>query len=1798
MDRILFYASLFVITVLGVGIALCAFHILSAKMKRLAIWKMPRLRLVVLAGACVVATIAAQKNTGVRYVDANAPSGGNGLSWNTAARTIDEVSRDLSGGTIYVKPGTYGAFSYWTVGDYISSNPLKIIATGDVGETIINGKMSPKSDVLTPTWTTLQLSGFTVCGVSDIWYVDLDGCVVSNCHEMAACGSAFKNCLLTENSAYFLACTYSGCTVVGNSGSCITAGSSAAWNTIFWNNSSGGGAPNYDILAATNCCMDVMREGTGNFSEDPQFVDAANGNYRLADGSPCIDAGENAATAGDRDLTGSARVKNDHVDIGAYENCPPPPPAQLVYRSTLDSDDAIREPLVGEHGTCANATFVEGKMGMALSVPAGTSVASIPFPDGLPAERGTIEFWAKLNGNKVTFSDGGDPMLLHFSRVSTSEHFGWIEFNANNGGGRGGIGASIGGVGLYSNGYLDSHDYSSIMGDKVSDWHHYALVWNVEGISTLVDCPRFALLLDGKIVAQTNGDGNWRKSAFIANMSVPVQMNLSYPGLSSGKSPYFIDELRVWNADVTTFQQNLDDTETRYVNANAPEGGVGDSWETAARTIGEVSQGMNGGVIWVKPGTYGAFTYKKPQGDGLLKVIATGRLGETVIDGAGTGVLVSDSGEQPTSTELRLEGFIVRNMGAPSRGQCFDRCMVSNFTHGVASSSSFLNCLVVANSAISGEKLFEACSFANCTVVGNVPVVGSSMNGCGAKNTIFWENGALGYTGLVATNCCVEGGMAGAFIIADEPKFVDPAKGNWCLAADSPCIDAGLDAGAVGDRDLAGNVRIQGAHVDIGAYESRPPTPLARLVYHNTLDSADAVVHPVIGATGTCGNATFVDGKVGSALYVPADSNVANLPLPNGLPVSRGCIEFWAKLQEGKTTFRDCGDPIFLRVICANDAVSSFTIEFNANDGGGRGGLCGGLPGLYMTSEGFSYVKYFSNYFTEGNVSDWHHYALVWNVDGIATINGNPRSALLVDGKSIAQTNGDGAWDNEAFLTSVSQPFSMTFSKPGTSDGKSPFTIDELKIWDSDKTTFRGLVTHQSVSYVYDGTAHTLQPAVGAEGDEVLRYALSEEGPFVEEMPTITDAGSLRIWYEVEAEGETTRDSATVTVTKRPLTFTSASAQKPYDGTPLLATNILVSGGVPLGEWFAFSVTGSQTIVGESANGFTWEPQEGTNPDNYDVTVAYGTLKVTMGPVDAGTEYEIIHGETDAVRITRLPYPNGGNVTLPSTLGGLPVAEIAAGALAGTSVTGVRVPSGVVVSGALFENLPNVTNVTLDAGCAVTGALSCRGSAALQEVVVAASVTELAPHAFLGCWALERVVFAGEPPFGNNTNATAELALLTASVRPASLLQMADMICYPATCAAKWEKSLRNLGYGGTYGAYEGEWTGIDSLIADSGNLGKPGQTVVTNEIVTVVSNVIVTVVTNVSPPVVPAEQPSALYAAQVGVASGTVMSGASGWDVVGLPEGMTWDRNTGTLGGTPVVSGTYDVLLISGSGLDTRVMRTTIDVSGYAVTTGYVGVALCVSGEPWNSLVKYKTAPAGLAWNGKVLSGVPRRTGTTTFNTTAGESVTLVILPLPAEAVGTYSGTLLDDAGNQYPLTVTVSSSGKLEAMALDGAKSYALSAAAWSNVAVEDVSGSPHRMFTATLSGDGLSLVVKLDADAAPGAEALTVVDMQNSLTGSAPHDPDVGGGSASDVFAALAGQFSLTATPDGAGGWTLALPGSGVKGTLTVVVKPTGKATLSGTLPDKTKVSATAAVHVDADGATVRFRVNGMRIVWNFL
>jgi len=58
----------------------------------------------------------------------------------------------------------------------------------------------------------------------------------------------------------------------------------------------------------------------GNIELDPQFADRASGDFRLAEGSPCRDTGDDSAIQpDDLDLDGSPRIQGRHVDMGAYE---------------------------------------------------------------------------------------------------------------------------------------------------------------------------------------------------------------------------------------------------------------------------------------------------------------------------------------------------------------------------------------------------------------------------------------------------------------------------------------------------------------------------------------------------------------------------------------------------------------------------------------------------------------------------------------------------------------------------------------------------------------------------------------------------------------------------------------------------------------------------------------------------------------------------------------------------------------------------------------------------------------------------------------------------------------------------------------------------------------------------------------------------------------------------------------------------------------------------------------------------------------------------------------------------------------------------------------------------------------------------------------------------------------------------------------------------------------------------------------------------------------------------------------
>jgi hypothetical protein len=105
-------------------------------------------------------------------------------------------------------------------------------------------------------------------------------------------------------------------------------------NSIFWNNlkNNQNSVPGADIENSSSSptvsyCLtqenSLYSSGTGIINnQDPLFVDAANGDFSLQTGSPCIDMGDgaigNSANTTTSDLAGNARF-NGVIDMGAYE---------------------------------------------------------------------------------------------------------------------------------------------------------------------------------------------------------------------------------------------------------------------------------------------------------------------------------------------------------------------------------------------------------------------------------------------------------------------------------------------------------------------------------------------------------------------------------------------------------------------------------------------------------------------------------------------------------------------------------------------------------------------------------------------------------------------------------------------------------------------------------------------------------------------------------------------------------------------------------------------------------------------------------------------------------------------------------------------------------------------------------------------------------------------------------------------------------------------------------------------------------------------------------------------------------------------------------------------------------------------------------------------------------------------------------------------------------------------------------------------------------------------------------------
>ncbi|MGO5294509.1 Ig-like domain-containing protein [Collinsella sp. LCP21S3_A3] len=228
-------------------------------------------------------------------------------------------------------------------------------------------------------------------------------------------------------------------------------------------------------------------------------------------------------------------------------------------------------------------------------------------------------------------------------------------------------------------------------------------------------------------------------------------------------------------------------------------------------------------------------------------------------------------------------------------------------------------------------------------------------------------------------------------------------------------------------------------------------------------------------------------------------------------------------------------------------------------------------------------------------------------------------TALTAEGKVSGFVNGETA----AFTTTGSQTKVGKSSNGYTLDWndtakKSNYKVEEslgtLKVT---KNMTAVMVIPQGGTKTYDGEA--LKSAGVTTYGLPSGYTLEAKtkGSVTNVGSAIAEVGTYSI---KDAKGDDVTDQfgnvftgkAALEVTKRPVTVTSATANKTYDGTALTKHEATVTAGsLVKGESFTYDFTGEQTTVGSTSNAYTVNAGKGTSLDNYKITKNDGTLTVT-----------------------------------------------------------------------------------------------------------------------------------------------------------------------------------------------------------------------------------------------------------------------------------------------------------------------------------------------------------------------------------------------------------------------------------------------------------------------------------------------------------------------------------------------------------------------------------------------------------
>ena len=191
--------------------------------------------------------------------------------------------------------------------------------------------------------TDVKVFGITTCKVIDSDYDTIRRCTFSN-NQINGTVAEFNksyiaNTLFSNNTGnvvvlYLNQCEVVNCDIVGNQ-STSNYGLIDGWDNTIKNSIVWGNVPNRFnsslIDSMLFCAIEGGFAGEGNIRLEsdnlgnnetlsyPYFVSPEDGDYRLALGSACVDAGAVSTDSDGSDITGNARIYGDGIDIGCYE---------------------------------------------------------------------------------------------------------------------------------------------------------------------------------------------------------------------------------------------------------------------------------------------------------------------------------------------------------------------------------------------------------------------------------------------------------------------------------------------------------------------------------------------------------------------------------------------------------------------------------------------------------------------------------------------------------------------------------------------------------------------------------------------------------------------------------------------------------------------------------------------------------------------------------------------------------------------------------------------------------------------------------------------------------------------------------------------------------------------------------------------------------------------------------------------------------------------------------------------------------------------------------------------------------------------------------------------------------------------------------------------------------------------------------------------------------------------------------------------------------------------------------------